>query len=85
MYHTLSKLKSQIDSLIEQQGEDAPCASFIFTQMDVYYFDDDSDEEFFLNDYDTNSVLEEVGDSEYIYGQIDTMIGNEIRTVRVKD
>lgn len=85
MYHTLSELKSQVDSLIEQQGGDAPCASFIFTQMDVYYFEDDCDEEFFLNDYDTNSVLEEVGDSEYIYGQIDTMIGNEIRTVRVKD
>ena len=85
MYRTLSELKSRVDSLIEQQGEDAPCASFIFTQMDVYYFEDDCGDELFVDDNDTIKVLKEVGDSDYIYSQIDDLIGNEIRTVRVKE
>ena len=32
MYRTLSELRDIINSIIDKQGEDAPCAAFVFTQ-----------------------------------------------------
>ena len=82
MYRTLSELKSLVDCLIEQQGEDATCASFIYTKEDVFYFNDVSDDEIYLNQNDTNQVLDEVGNTDYIYEQISELIDDEIRRVR---
>ena len=82
MYRTLSELKSLVDCLIEQQGEDATCASFIYTKEDVFYFNDVSDDEIYLNQNDTNQVLDEVGNTDYIYEQISELIDDEVRRVR---
>tara|TARA_Y100000389_G_C17224220_1_gene394833 strand:- start:417 stop:680 length:264 start_codon:yes stop_codon:yes gene_type:complete len=82
MYRTLSELKSLVDCLIEQQGENATCVSFIYTKEDVFYFDDIQDDEIYLPLDDTNQVLEEVGNTDYIYQQIGELIDDEVGRVR---
>ena len=82
MYRTLSELKDQVNQLIEQQGENATCASFVYTKEDVFYFDDIQDDEIYLPLDDTNQVLEEVGNTDYIYQQISELIDDEVGRVR---
>ena len=83
MYRTLSQLKESIDKLIEQQGENAPCAAFVFTKEDVFYYKEDEyfEEEHHLDSDDTNTVLENVGDSDYVYGQVAEMIEDEVKRI----
>ena len=81
MYRTLSELKSLVDCLIEQQGENATCVSFIYTKEDIYQEDWDTGEEVIISDDDKNQVLEEVG---YIYQQIIELIDDETRQIRNK-
>ncbi len=40
MFRTLSELRDSINSMIESQGENAPCAAFVFTKEDVKDLDD---------------------------------------------
>ena len=92
MYYSLTELRDKIDRLIQVQGEDAPVASFIFTKEDVCISDwmDDSHNVIEL-DCDSleqmypriiERVLSEVGDSDYIYEQINDSIMDEIELVR---
>ena len=37
-------LKARVENLIEQQGEDAPAAGWIYTSEDVVKYDDEGDE-----------------------------------------
>jgi hypothetical protein len=90
MYRSLATLRHQITKLIEEQGEDAPCAAFVFTKNDVFYYEDgedgfpDLDEEKRLSDDDTDDVLIEVGCNDYIYEQVNDIIEDEVRRVRRK-
>ena len=90
MYRTLSQLKESVERLIEQQGEDAPVAAFIFSKNDVIYYTDGDDgfpdlnEEKFLNDEDTDDVLIELGGCDYIYEQVNEIIEDEVKRVRNK-
>jgi len=90
MYRTLSELRNSIDQLIKQQGEGARCAAFIFTSEDVFYYEvdedgfEDFDEEKYLNEDDTDEVLTELGECDYIYEQVSQIIGDEVRRVRNK-
>jgi len=77
MYQPLSELKTLVNTLIDQQGEDAPCASFIYTKNDVFYIDS-NENKIFLNETDTNTILEEVGNTEYIFPTlIENRVGND--------
>ena len=78
MYRTLSELKDSIENLIKQQGEDAPCAAFIFTQEDVFEFDADENETRFPELFNQD-VLCDVGGSSYIYEQVGEMIDDYVR------
>ena len=78
MYRTLSELRESINSMIESQGEDAPCAAFVFTQEDVFEFDADENEARFSNVFNQD-VLCDVGGSSYIYEQVGEMIDDAIR------
>ena len=82
MYRTLSELKTLVDTLIEDQGEDATCASFIYTKQDVFYFNDVENDEVYLPVDDANQVLNEVGDTDYIYQQIGELIDDEVSRIR---
>jgi hypothetical protein len=90
MYRTLSELRKSVDNLIEQQGEHAPCAAFVFTKEDVFYYPKDEngienlDEQVHLNVEDTDEVLLELGGCDYIYEQVFEIIDDEVRRVRNK-
>jgi hypothetical protein len=90
MYRTLSELRDSINQLIDQQGEDATCAAFIFTKEDVFYYeigeggDVDFNEAYTLNCDDTDEVLNQVGGCDYIYEQVNEIIDDEVRRVRKK-
>ena len=79
MYRTLSELRDSINELIEQQGENAPCAAFVFTQEDVFEFVDgvENEEKHFPLVF-SQDVLAEVGGSSYIYEQVGEMIDDSI-------
>jgi len=78
MFRTLSELRDSINSMIESQGENAPCAAFVFTQHDVFENDED-DQEVYFSSLFTQDVLADVGGSDYIYEQVGEMIDDAIR------
>ncbi len=78
MFRTLSELRDSINQLIEQQGEDAGCAAFVYTGEDVFEFDS-NDKEVRFSKVLTEDVLCDVGGSSYIYEQIGEMIDDYIR------
>lgn len=77
MFRTLSELRDSINQLIEQQGEDAGCAAFVYTQEDVFEFDANDKEVRFSKEL-TEDVLCDVGGSSYVYEQIGEMIDDYI-------
>ena len=90
MYRTLAELRDSVNRLIDAQGEDAPCAAFVFTKEDVFFYPkdengiEDLDTQERLNDEDTDDVLTELGGCDYIYEQVFEVIDDEIRRVRNK-
>jgi hypothetical protein len=90
MYRTLSELRDSINNLIDAQGGDAPCAAFVFTKEDVFFYPkdengiEDLDTQEHLNVDDTDDVLIELGGCDYIYEQVFEIIDDEIRRVRNK-
>jgi hypothetical protein len=90
MFRTLSELRDSVDRLIDAQGEDAPCAAFVFTKEDVFFYPkdengiEDLDTQERLNAEDTDDVLTELGGCDYIYEQVFEVIDDEVRRVRNK-
>ena len=79
MYRTLSELRDSINQLIESQGEDAGCAAFVFTQHDVFEYNEEMTQEEYFPSLFTQDVLADVGGSSYIYEQVGEMIDDAIR------
>jgi transcriptional/translational regulatory protein YebC/TACO1 len=79
MYRTLSELRDTINQLIESEGENATCAAFLFTQHDVFEFNEETNQEDYFPSLFTQDVLADVGGSDYIYEQIGEMIDDYIR------
>ena len=69
MNYTLKQLQQRVNKLIEQQGEDAHCAAWIYTKEDVCIVTDDGDELYPCenNPELTERIFYQVGDSDYIY------------------
>jgi hypothetical protein len=78
MFRTLSELRDSINQLIEQQGEDAGCAAFVFTQDDVFEIVGENCDEVRFSKELTEDVLCDVGGSSYIYEQIGEMVDDAI-------
>ena len=70
MNYTLKELQQRVNNLIEQQGEDAHCAAWIYTKEDCYLRDVDGELNYDLN-VDEPEVVErifdDVGNVDYIY------------------
>ena len=70
MNYTLSELRDRVNRLIEQQGEDADCAAWIYTKEDCHLKDENGDFDY-DNSVEDPEVLErifdEVGNIDYIY------------------
>ena len=87
---TLQQLKESVERLIEQQGNDAPVAAFVFTKEDVFFYPtgedgfENLDEQIHLNDDDTDEVLLELGSCDYMYEQVFEIIDDEVRRIRNK-
>ena len=79
MYRTLSELRDSINQMIEVQGENAPCAAFVFTQHDVFEFNEETNQDDYFPTLFTQDVLADVGGSSYIYEQVGEMIDEAIR------
>ena len=70
MNYRLKDLQERVNKLIEQQGEDAECAAWIYTKNDCHLKDEDGN-----TDYDNNvedpalvrRIFDDVGDNDYIY------------------
>ena len=70
MNYTLKELQQRVNQMIEQQGEDAHCAAWIYTKNDCHLKDEDG--EFDYNDnvedpFLVRSIMEDVGNIDYIY------------------
>ena len=70
MNYTLKQLQERVNKLIEQQGEDAHCAAWIYTKEDCHLKDEDGEV-----DYDNvvedpeviGRIFDDVGNIDYIY------------------
>ena len=70
MNYTLKELQKRVNSMIEQQGEDAHCAAWIYTKEDCHLKDEDGE-----IDYDNvvedpeviERIFDDVGNVDYIY------------------
>lgn len=69
MARTLQQLKESVERLIEQQGKDAPCAAFIFTNEDVFDLDEEFNPQYYTIEQ-SELILNEVDELDYIYETI---------------
>jgi hypothetical protein len=79
MNYTLKQLQERVNKLIEQQGEDAHCAAWIYTKEDVCNITDDGDEVYPCEDNPelTERIFNDVGNIDYIYTVIQDCV-NEV-------
>ena len=65
MNYTLQQLKDRVNTLIEQQGETAYCAAWIYTKEDCYL--DENMEVTVEDPILVGRIMEDVGNIDYIY------------------
>ena len=80
-FYSLKALKARVENLIEQQGEDAPCAGWIYTSEDVVKYDDNGDE-VYQSDEVCQDVLINLQDYDFIYQAIVDAIDTELREIK---
>lgn len=83
MNYTLKQLKERVNSLIEQQGEDAPVAWWIYTNEDVFTFDEEGNEQYEPIEV-CEKVLSGLQDYDYIHTVIFDSIDDELKEVKSK-
>ena len=74
-FYSLKALKARVENLIEQQGEDAPAAGWIYTSEDIVKYDDNGDEV-----YQSDEVCQDVLINLQDYDNIHTTIVDAIET-----
>ena len=80
MNYTLQQLQNRVNSLIEQQGPDAPCAYWIYTNEDIFIIDDQGDEQYQpLNVCE--QVLSDVQNVDYIHTVIVDAIEDSLKDI----
>jgi hypothetical protein len=76
---TLAQLKKSVDQMIANQGPDAPAAWWIYTNEDVYLFDNDGDE-IYQEQEVCEKVLGNLHNYDHIYTMIQDAIEDELKT-----
>jgi hypothetical protein len=79
-FYSLKQLKERVNSLIEQQGEDAPVSWWIYTNEDVFTFDENGNEQYQPLDV-CQQVLSNLQDYDYIHSTIFDAIEEELTQV----
>ena len=70
MNYTLKELQQRVNQMIEQQGEDAHCAAWIYTKNDCHLKDEDGEIDYENNVEDPDvieRIFDDVGNIDYIY------------------
>ena len=70
MSYTLKELQQRVNQLIENQGEDAHCAAWIYTKNDCHLKDEDGEIDYNNNVEDADvieRIFDDVGNIDYIY------------------
>ena len=70
MNYTLKQLQNRVNKLIEQQGEDAYCAAWIYTAEDCVIRDEDGEAAEYPANEDSElseRIFNDVGNIDYIY------------------
>ena len=70
MNYTLKELQQRVNQLIENQGEDAHCAAWIYTKNDCHLKDEDGEFDYNNNVEDADvieRIFDDVGNIDYIY------------------
>ena len=80
MTRTLAELRQQIDNLIQQQGENASVAAWIYTKEDVL---DYPDEGVTVTEEVATKVIDSLDQYDYIYTEIFDCIDDELRQMKV--
>ena len=81
MARTLQQLKESVERLIDDQGEDAPVAAFIFTNEDVYVMDEDGNPDPVQREI-AETVLHELEDYDHIHTEIADAIEEELKQIQ---
>lgn len=80
MTRTLAELRKAVENLIQQQGENAPVAAWIYTKEDVL---DYPDGEVNVTEEVANKVIESLDNYDHIYTEIFECIDDELRGMNV--
>ena len=80
MTRTLAELRQTIDNMIQQQGENAPVAAWIYTKEDVLDYPDD---EVSVTVDVAYKVIESLDQYDHIYTEIFDCIDEELRQMNV--
>ena len=78
MNYTLKELQQRVNQLIENQGEDAHCAAWIYTKEDCFLNDENGDLDYNNTVEDpilVNRIMNELGNVDYIYQAIQEGVG----------
>ena len=69
MNYTLQQLKDRVNTLIEQQGETAYCAAWIYTKEDCFLTDDNGEQEYPCDEHPelAERIFNDIGNNDYIY------------------
>ena len=69
MNYTLKQLQDRVNALVEQQGENAYCAAWIYTAEDCQLWDNDSEPNMVAVDNPelAERIFNDVGNIDYIY------------------
>lgn len=77
--NTLANLLIRVQRLIEQQGADAPCAAWIYTNEDVFTWSEDGGDQVLVDRATAAEILYNVEDNyDYIYSEIFDRIDDEL-------
>ena len=77
-FYSLKELKSRLERLIEDKGEDATVAYWIYTADDVLTYDDEGDEKYFSDEV-SSEILVNLADYDHIHQAIVDAIDEEIK------
>ena len=82
MNYTLQQLKDRVNTLIEQQGETAYCAAWIYTKEDIHLKDEngefDYDNEADIAPWLVSRIFDDIGNIDYIYQVIQESLDESV-------
>ena len=70
MNYTLKQLQDRVSRMIEEQGEDAECAAWIYTKEDIHLKDENGEIDYDIEVNDpalVARIFDDVGQIDYIY------------------